>query len=157
MESFDINIGQKYGDDEEGQRKKLTYLLQYCTGDAKELLKDIYNSPREQRLKIATSRLKEEYGQEDIIARAYIKEVTECSKLRASDIDGLKLFARNMKQCENTLSNMEFSSDLDSTGTLDSVVLRLPQDWKNRWKRQASKIQDQRRLPKFKDFMEFVI
>ena len=54
------------------------------------------------------------------------------------------------------LSQLDFTSDLDASGTLESIIARLPDTFQIQWVRKASKILDSGRNATFKDLSLFV-
>ena len=61
-----------------------------------------------------------------------------------------------MVKCQSVLSRLEFNSDLDSSGTLSLIVKRLPDTFRMKWLRRASKILNGGRNTKFSDLVTFV-
>ena len=43
-----------------------------------------------------------------------------------NDVEAIVQLADDMEKCQTVLSQLKFASDLDSTGTLRSIVERLP-------------------------------
>ena len=70
--SFDTNIAAKVTD----LGTKLMYLLQHCTGEAKDLIKDCALLRSETGFATAVSRLEKRFGQSHLIVRSYIDGVT---------------------------------------------------------------------------------
>ena len=61
-----------------------------------------------------------------------------------------------MVKCQSVLSRLEFTSDLDSTGTLESIIQRLPDSFQLKWARRAAKILKGGRDTLFVDLVEFI-
>ena len=61
-----------------------------------------------------------------------------------------------MGKCQTVLSELRFTSDLDSTGTILSIVRRLPDSFQTQWVRRSNKILNTGREATFKDLTTFV-
>ena len=46
----------------------------------------------------------------------------------------------DMRKCQNVLTELRFASDLDSTGTIESIVDRHPEHLQNQWVKRSNKI-----------------
>ena len=56
----------------------------------------------------------------------------------------------------NVLTELRFASDLDSTGTIESIIDRLPEGLQNQWVKRSNKILNVGREPTFEDLTVFV-
>ena len=61
-----------------------------------------------------------------MIARSYIDGVTQGGNIELNDVKALVKLAEDMGKCQNVLSQLLFTSDLDSTGTIETIMRRLP-------------------------------
>ena len=61
-----------------------------------------------------------------------------------------------MRKCQNVLTELRFPSDLDSTGTIESIIDRLPEHLQNQWVKRSNKILNMGREPTFQDLTTFV-
>ena len=61
-----------------------------------------------------------------------------------------------MRKCQNVLSELRFASDLDSTGTIESIMDRLPESLQNQWVKRSNKVLNEGREPTFRDLTVFV-
>ena len=104
----------------------------------------------------ALSYLKSRFGQNDQIARSYIDELTTGQCIKANDVNGLVSFADDLRICDTVLSQLDFSSDLDASGTLRSLAKRLPYNLRQKWVEKASTILKNGKQPKFKELAQFV-
>ena len=157
LASFKTNIESKLSEDnEEDAALKLTYLLQHCTGDAKYLIDDCAMLDPFIGFETAMERLQARYGQGHVIARSFIESVTEGPKIKLNDVSALMKLETDMVKCQTVLSRLEFTSDLDSTGTLLAIVNRLPDSFQLKWARRSSKILQGGRDTKFYDLVAFV-
>ena len=156
LASFKTNIEQKLSDDDEDAALKLTYLIQHCVGDAKYLIDDCAMLEPRQGFETAMERLRDRYGQGHVIARSYIESVTKGPPIKQYDVKALVKLKDDMVKCQSVLSLLQFSSDLDCTGTLISVCERLPECFHLKWARKAAKILKSGRNTRFSDLVDFV-
>ena len=150
--SFQKNIADKTSD----EVTKLTYLIQHCRGDAKNVIKDCVLLPPESAYVSAVSRLERRFGQSHLIARSYIDDMVQGPAIKPNDVDGLVKFSDEMANCQIVLSQLQFASDLDASGTLRSIVKRLPYTVQVKWADKASSLLEQGRNPTFADLSTFV-
>ena len=78
---FETNIQDRISD----SSLRLSYLIQYCTGEAKESIEDcVIQEPTEGHQR-ARKILEKRYGRPHIIARAHIQKLIECPVLKPND------------------------------------------------------------------------
>ena len=78
---FETNIQDRISD----SSLRLSYLIQYCTGEAKESIEDcVIQEPTEGHQR-ARKILEKKYGRPHIIARAHIQKLIECPVLKPND------------------------------------------------------------------------
>ena len=136
---------------------KLGYLLQYCTGEAKEAIKDCIVLPVEDGYQEAWSILCDQFGRPHVIAKAHLNTLLHGPAIQMSDPKSLITLARKMRSCEMALSDGSFSADLNSENTLNEIAKRLPKPLRVKWVDRATKIQKYRGFaPRFHDLLEFI-
>ncbi len=150
--SFDTNISARTKDN----RQKLSYLIQYCSGDAKEAIVDCVFMEPEAGYMTARDILKRQFGSPHIISRSYIKSLKEGPQVKPNDSIGLSRLSMQMERCEITLDHMGYSSDINSTDTILTISRRLPFYLRMKWAEKADTIIEQNREPAFKDLVNFV-
>ena len=151
--SFKNNVEARLeGDDQ----LKLTLLLDQCTGDAFDLIEDCVMLKSDQGYRTAIEKLERRFGKGHLIAKSYIDGVKEGGSIKPYDVEALVKLADDMQKCQNVLTELEFASDLDSTGTIESIIDRLPESLQNQWIRKSSKIFNIGREPTFQDLTLFV-
>ena len=141
--NFDTNIGSRVSDD----RLRLSFLIQYCNGEAKSCIEDC----------VLLSR----YGRPHVIARSYIDKLVDGPQIKTSPTDGLLRLALEMQKCEITLSKLGFASDVNNTENLRRIVKRLPMHVRAKWVDVAHSINEPAsgrlgREPTFSDLAKFV-
>ena len=157
ISNFETNIENKVND----ERLKLSYLIQYCNGEAKSCIEDCVLLEPSEGYKRARSILYSPYGRPHVIARSYIDKLVGGPQIKASDTDGLSSLALDMQRCEITLSKLGFASDVDNSENLRRVVKRLPMHLRARWADVAHSINEPAlgypgREAKFSDLAKFV-
>ena len=131
MASFLTNIDKILGADDD--QLKLTLLLQQCTGKALELIEDCVMLSPERGYRKALEKLEKRFGKSHQLARSYIDGVKAGGVLKLNDVEALVQLADDMEKCQTVLSELNFKSDLDLTGTIESILARLPDSFQKSW------------------------
>ena len=150
--NFMAHIGSKVSD----PATRLTYLIQYCVGEVKQLLKTCMLMPPEEGFNKALALLKKRYGQNHLIARSYIDALTQGPPVKQNDVDSLVQFSQSVSDCHLVLSQLQFNSDMNSTETIRCITRRLPQHLHAKWVDQAAAILNRGREPCFNDLAKFI-
>ena len=127
--AFESCIESKVLDDQ----LKLNYLIQYCKGEALSLVKECVTFGPELGFKKAKQRLKERYGSPFLVARSYIRRVTEGAEFRLSDRKGLQRYADLLTDCRDALDRIGYQADVNASDNLRRMVKRLPLQWRSQW------------------------
>ena len=136
MASFRNNVEARLeGDDQ----LKLTLLLDQCTGEAFELIEECVMLEPEKGYRTAVEKLEKRFGKSHLIARSYIDGVKKGGAIKSNDVKALIKLADDMRKCQNVLTELRFASDLDSTGTIESIIDRLPEGLQNQWVKRPTK------------------
>ena len=155
MASFLTNVDKILGADDD--QMKLTLLLQQCTGKALDLIEDCVMLSPERGYAKALEKLERRFGKSHQIARSYIDGVKTGGIVKLNDVEALVQLADDMEKCQTVLSELNFKSDLDSTGTIESILARLPDSFQTKWVSRSVKILNQGREPTFADLTMFVV
>ena len=118
IQSFITNIASEIQDDS----AKLTYLLQYCSGKALDLINDCMMLPSSIGYKTAMTRLKEKIGSPYQIADSFIESLLDSIVVKPNHVEGLVNFADELVKCQSVLGQLQFQSNLDSTNTLIQII-----------------------------------
>ena len=153
MASFRNNVEARLDGDDQ---LKLTLLLDQCTGEAFELIEECVMLKPDQGYRTAIEKLEKRFGKNHLIARSYIDGVKKGESIKPNDVKALIKLADDMRKCQNVLTELRFASDLDSTGTIESIIDRLPETLQNQWVKRSSKILNMGREPAFRDLTSFV-
>ncbi len=104
------------------------FLIQLCTGVAKEAISGtVMLPPREGYLK-AKSILKEMFGQSHIVAASHVDRVTTGGPIKEFKSDKLLQLARDMENCEMNLRELGNQADINSRSNISAVLLQLPKN-----------------------------
>ncbi|CAH8674642.1 unnamed protein product [Schistosoma rodhaini] len=139
-----------------GFRAKLNYLIQYCDGEAKAAILHCAILEPEIGYHQALKLLEETFGQKHIIARTFIDNLLNFPNIKRNQPVGLRKLSREMQACCLTLEQMNYVSDLNSTRTIEAMVLKLPTHVQQKWLKTAYKIIRGGREPLFADLTAFV-
>ena len=135
--------------------KKLTCLMQYCTGRANSLLQCCLVKEPEEGYQLALKLLEERFGNNFAIAQEWVKKIT--SRFDVKGIEDLREFADDLMCCKETLQTMGYSTELDNSHHMLSIVEKLPYYLQTRWVRENHSIKlKQKRNSKLSDLVEFI-
>ncbi|XP_030844258.1 uncharacterized protein LOC105444708 [Strongylocentrotus purpuratus] len=149
---FDVNIEHKVQDN----RMRLTYLIQFCTGKAREAIENCILLHPDTGYSRARSILQDQFGQNYIVAKAHVDRVICRANLRPSDSQALWDLARDMRRCQMSTSQMGYSADMSSTDTLLKIQSLLPVHLQARWASKAHVAMEQSVIPNFSHMTDFI-
>ncbi|XP_078382246.1 uncharacterized protein LOC144664919 [Oculina patagonica] len=130
VNNFEVNIARRVPD----AASKLAYLVQHCTGKAREAIKNcaIISDPEQGYMK-AQEILYHRFGQKHIVAHAHITKIAEGPQLKNTDVTGLSDLSVQMQNCALTLVQMGYEADVNSSENLVKIVKRLPVHLQSKW------------------------
>ena len=152
VRSFENGISRNASDDSE----RLSYLLQYCTGAAREAIKSCLALDSGVGYQTATALLKERFGHPFKIASAHLNRITRGPPLRPYDQRGLLAFADQLRDCQNVLESIGYLNEINSADNLRSVVDRLPFHLRVKWLEVADRLRESGLCPRIHHISEFV-
>ncbi|KAJ8044808.1 hypothetical protein HOLleu_07665 [Holothuria leucospilota] len=152
MSSYDVNIAQRSFDD----RVKLSYLIQFCSGKARDAIKNCVLLDPATGYKQARDIVYSQFGRTYIVARAHIKQVLNRTNLRSGDSQGLWDLARDMRRCQMTLTQMRFTADMSATDNLLKIQELLPVRLQSKWATTAHTLMENQVMPNFSHMTNFV-
>jgi len=97
---------------------RLYYLVQYTTGEVRELVKSCLTMNPEEGCREACSLLKQRYGQGYRIATAYVDRLTRGPPIKAEDNAALRRFSILLTGCKNTLKEIGYLNKAENPDTL---------------------------------------
>ena len=151
IETFKIHVHEKHylSDD-----MRMAQLKMHLTGEAEKAISGLgcggvmYATA----LKI----VKEQFGQESIIARACINRLTKGSKIAGNNRQGLRDLSHDIVNSIAVLKRMNYLSDSNSTESLRQVVMRFPDFLITKWKGKVTEIRDQGDVPTLEHISRFI-
>ena len=93
-------------------RDRLQFLLQYTSGQPHELVKSCIHMEPSAGYAKAKQLLKEFFGDDYLIAEAYIKEALDWPIIKSEDGTALQSFALFLTGCSNTMTDISYMEDL---------------------------------------------
>ena len=152
IKGFEIHVERRVKDHDE----RLSFLIQYCRGAAKEAIENCVMLPPEQGYREAKDILRKNFGQKHIVVRALIDKVVKGPQIRASESDKLSQLPRDMKNCILNSEHMHYKADINSMDTLRRVVMRLPPHLQAKWDEESIRLIESGMEPEFSHPTEFV-
>ncbi len=89
--------------------------------------------PSSRGFKEAKRLLQRHYGDELIIARAYIDKALKWPQTRSDDGKALSAYSLFLICCRNTFKNGESMEEMDNPTNIRAVISKLPYKMKERW------------------------
>ena len=152
IKNFETNIESRVDD----ARLRLSYLIQYCEGEAKRSIEDCVVLSSENGYNRAKSILATRYGKPHLVARSHVDRLVNGPNLKANDVQGLLRLSLDMEKCQITLSEIGFMSDINSSENMRKIVKRLPIHLRSKWVEKASSVIESGQEPNFDDLLKFV-
>ena len=137
-------------------RGKLTRLIKYTSGDARELIKHCIQLPSNEGFKHAKYLLEKVYGNPHKILASYRKEVKNWQPIKFGDGIAFRRFHNFLLRCKSVATNQRWNT-LDNLDILCMLPSELPSGIMERWNREVLKIRrQQHREPNLEDFTKYV-
>ena len=134
---------------------RLTRLIKYTSGDAKELVKGcIYD--KEHGYSRAKKLLTTQYGDPHRILSTYSKELKEWKFIKYGDSLSLRKFYTFLLKCSCIVEG-NYLNTLDSIDNLCTILSKLPGSTREKWNTKAFRLRtNQFREPEMRDMITFV-
>ena len=101
--------------------------------------------------------MRRKYGDEYCIASAYEMKALDWPSIKADDGVALNRFLVFLASYKNALAGSEYISNFDQPGNIQKLVLKLPYNMRERWRRFDDGVMDrQSRSVQRSDFVAFV-
>jgi len=134
---------------------KLTRLIQYTTGKAKEAIEScvlLGGKGYEE----ARAILKQRFGDDFIISNHVIKNIRFGKPVKTPE--ELQRFCDELTRCKAVLTSMRRLQEIDTQSSVVDIVKRLQPYLRNRWKRQAMEYKRERKAyPGISELVKFVM
>jgi len=137
-------------------RIKLTRLLQYTCGKAKDAIRSCALVGGDEGYKQAREILRKRFGNDHLISAKIIQNFRNNTPVKSAE--QLQQLADDLLTGYTTLNNMGKLGEVNSQSFIAEVSDRLQPHLKNRWRKVAlEKKRDDNQYPDFKTFTEFII
>ena len=146
MWNFEINVESK----QENDADLLSYLVQYYGGKARQAVKHCIVKPPEEDYKRAKEILQRNFGQTNVVTRAFLERVV------SGPPEILSQLARDMDTCLLGSTQLGHASNLNSMDTLGKIVARLPVHLRAKLAERANQLYEAQTTPTFAHLTEFV-
>ena len=148
-----IEVVEKEIDDTRG---KLTRLLKYTRGHAKEIINYCVQDSSTMIYQHTKKMLVEIYGNPYHSMVEYRKEIKAWSIIRTGDVEGYQRFYNFLLKCESITQSVQWNQ-LDTLDVIYKLQGKLPSYYTGKWVKHVLRIQGrQLRQPDFEDFIEFL-
>ena len=139
----------------ESGNARLTYLIQHCKPNIRSQIEHFVGIPY--GFKRAWEKLYHDYGRPLVVANRCEEKLLACPKLKAKDGEGLRNMATTMEKAMVQLDGIESYSSLNSLGTLQKVVEKLPDRMQEKWVECSFNLTEEtKREVTFRDLVRFV-
>ena len=153
IRAFEHAIEQKTDNDPD----KLYYLQQYTAGEPQELVRSCEHMPSRRGFREAKRLLQKNYGDELMIASAYIDKALRWPQIKSEDGKALNTYAIFLTGCRNTMEDVEFMAEMDNPTNMRIVVSKLPYKMRERWRNVAFDLREGRgHRARFADLVHFI-
>ena len=153
MENFKTNVE----DVEPSANARRNFLIQLCSGKAKDAISGTIMLPPEEGFQKAKSILREMFGQTHIIAASHIDKLISGGVIKENENEKLMQLARDMENCEMNLNSLGCQADINSRSNMSAVVLRRPRYLRSDWAKEAQNSRDKGQEPNFAQLTKFVV
>ena len=138
----------------EDQQGRLTRLLKYTSGEAKETIKHCIQH-NENGYDNAMKLLHKRYGDPHLILSLYRKKIRDWPLVKFSDPKGFREFLTFIVKCDSFVTNDW--NILDTPETISTLVSKFPPTLVDRWNRKVMFFRHEKhKEPKLAAFIEFV-
>ena len=147
---FDESVGKTYLSAE----SKLTRLIQSTSGEAKMAIKNCALLGGQVGYDQALALLKKRFGNSNLIARRVIYYLISCKNVSPKDLAQL---ADSISIPHTTLRKLSMLPEIDTQGSILSILQRCPHFVKAAWRRKVLKLKDSSgEYPNFEEFSKFM-
>ena len=111
--------------------QRMTYLQRALVGNAKKAIGGMLNHGH--LYKAALTELEEQFGNEEIVAGAFMKTVLDHPIVIEGDTIQLRSFCNTLHNAVATMKSLGYSHDLASSTNAHSALQKLPDSLKEKW------------------------
>ena len=136
---------------------RLYFLEQHTKGHAKELVRSCQHIHPERGYTKAKALLKEQFGNEQKVASAYLDKALSWPPIKAEEVKVLQDYSLFLRGCCNAMEDVQYLSDMDMPSNMLSIIKKLPYKLRDRWRNHACELQERHnRRVKFTDIANFI-
>ena len=136
---------------------RLTRLIKYTSGEAKELIRHCIQLPPNVCYKEAKALLTKEYGDSYRISAAYMKELRRWPQVKYADALSFRTFYRFLVKCQSSMKAGPHLQALNTPEILQILQSKLPGNLQERWNRKVFGLKrDELRAAEFIDFVNLI-
>lgn len=136
---------------------RLYFLEQHTKGHAKELVRSCQQINPEQGYVKAKALLKEQSGNRQKIASAYMDKALSWLPIKAEDVKVLQDYSLFLRACCNTMEDVQYLGDMDMPSNMLSIIKKLPYKLRDKWRNRACELQERHnQRAKFSDIADFI-
>ncbi|XP_059093458.1 uncharacterized protein LOC131888586 [Tigriopus californicus] len=152
VQSFDQLIANKT----RSEADKLHYLEKYTRALPQRLVQSCFNLNSELGYREARELLNQKYGNEFVIANAFLRKLSNWPPIKNDDRDALEEFNVFLLSCRNFMKDGNALVQLNGPSQIQELVLKLPYHLRLAWRNQAFSLLEQGRPVTFLDLSAFV-
>ncbi len=119
---------------------RLYYLVQYTSGNVKELMRSCLTMRDDLGYAEARRLLYERYGQSNRVATAIIQNIINGPPIKSEDADGLQQFSVQLTSGANTLGDIGHITKFDNPDNLRKIMERLTFRMRVQWRDEVDRI-----------------
>ena len=152
IRNFELNAERRVYD----YSVRLSYLIQYSTGPAREAIEHCVILPAEEGYLMAKEILRKNFGQKHNIVQAFIEKVVTGPQTKPGGSDKLMQLARDMRNCLLNSTQMNYKADINAMDTLTKIVKRPPSYLQAKWAELSGKLIEGEVELEFTHLVDFV-
>ncbi|KAL0178992.1 hypothetical protein M9458_024434, partial [Cirrhinus mrigala] len=105
----------------------------------------------------AKALLKEQFGNEQKVASAYMEKALLWPPIKTEDVRALQDLSFFLRGCCNAMEDVQYLHELDLPSNMLSIIRKLPYKLRDRWRNQVCELQERNnQRVKFKDIADFI-
>ena len=138
-------------------KDRLYYLEQFTTGEPNTLVRSCMHMEPEAGYREAKRLLVKRFGNKHKIAEAFIARIQSWPEVKSENAEALSSFSIFLRECFNTMKNLDYMHEMDHIGNIQLLVSKLPFKLRERWRIQVDNLQeDKGQVIKYVNLLDFV-
>jgi hypothetical protein len=136
--------------------ERLTYLLQFTTGEAHTIAQGYSHLSSEIGYKAVLEELENRYGDPTVVAQTYINKALNWPLIKGDDSKSLDKFAIFLRECMFAVEEVGAVQVLEYAENLKCLVMKLPFYLHDKWRNIVYETKAKGRSVKFNQLVDFV-